>query len=198
MAAKKRGLLFIVSAPSGAGKSTLAKAIAAHDKRFSHPVSYTTRQPRPGEINGKDYHFVNMADFENLSRRGCFLERAQVHGAHYATSKNGVEKTLKRGRHALLTVDVQGARAIHGAYPKEAVRVFLLPPSKKVWRERLQKRGERDIGKRMAAAEIELQERPNYDYCLINDRLDHALKDFFSIVRAEELKVKSNAPRLGA
>ncbi|MBI4064661.1 MAG: guanylate kinase [Elusimicrobia bacterium] len=193
----RRGLIFIISAPSGVGKSTLARSIVTKNRRFAHPVSYTTREARPQEKNGKDYRFVTIGQFERLWQEGCFLERAVVHGAHYATSKQEVEKLLSRNKYALLTIDVQGARSVHGAYPEESVRVFLLPPSKKIWRQRLKTRGEKNLAQRMANAQAEINELPRFDYCLINDQFEATVKDFFTIVRAEELRrLKNNVKRL--
>ncbi|MBI4668068.1 MAG: guanylate kinase [Elusimicrobia bacterium] len=193
----KQGLIFIISAPSGAGKTTLADSIIARDERFVHPVSYTTRAPRNGEKTGHDYRFVSPEQFMKLWGGGHFFERARVHGAWYATSKKDIRRCLDRGKYVLLTIDVQGAGAVARACPREAVRVFLLPPNRTAWLARLKKRGEKDFIRRTAHAEAEFKRLPCYDYCLVNDKLEKAADDFFAIVRAEELRrMKSEAGRM--
>ncbi|MBI2071226.1 MAG: guanylate kinase [Elusimicrobia bacterium] len=195
MPRNKKGLLFVLSAPSGAGKSTLARAIVYKDARFIHPVSYTTRPSRPGEKNGRDYHFVSREKFEEFWRQGRFWERTEAHGAFYGTPKEELERALSRGRYVLLAIDIKGARALAEAYPHDTVRIFLLPPTRNAWIARLKKRRESDMDRRIANADMELRELPRYDYVLINDELGRATNDFFAIVRAEELKRLKTNPK---
>ena len=182
------GVIFVISAPSGVGKSTLAKAIVCRDKSFVHPVSYTTRIARPGEKDGDDYRYVTPKKFERLAKSGYFLEKAFVHGAHYATPKREVERRLKEGKHVLFAIDVQGARSIVRIFKDRCIRIFLLPPNRNTWLARLRKRQEAQWAERMAHAKIELAQMPSYDYCMVNGELDKAINDFFAIARAEELR----------
>lgn len=184
----KRGLLFILSAPSGAGKSTIAKSVVKKDKRFVLSVSHTTRHPRLGEVNGKDYHFVSTQHFEKNKKLGLFVESARVHGAWYATPKKSLKRGLRQGRYTLLTIDVVGAKNVAAAYPKDTVKIFLMPPNLKKWVGRLKKRKESDLKTRLAHARKEFQAMGSYHYTIINDNLADAVNDFFAIVRAEELK----------
>ena len=184
----KSGLLFILSAPSGAGKSTLAKSIVKKDKRFVLSVSYTTRLPRPYEVDGKDYHFVSENKFEKLREAGTFIETARVHGAYYGTPKKYIERMLSRGQYVLLAIDVVGAENIVKAHSKNTVSVFLLPPNAKVWIGRLKQRKESAWKTRVKNAKKEMQAINFFNYKIINDNLKDATADFFAIVRAEELK----------
>lgn len=192
LSGSREGIIFILSSPSGGGKSTLANAIASQDNRFRRPVSYTTRRPRPGEKSGKDYRFISEDQFLELSRQGVFLEEAVVHGARYATPENEIKKILRGRRHALLTIDTQGARSVRKIYGAKAVSIFLLPPNRATLRERLRRRHEPDLDRRLANAANEIAQIPRYDFCLINDILDCALLDFFAIARAEELRRLKN------
>lgn len=185
---KAKGLLFILSAPSGVGKSTLARAAIAKDKRFSHSISYTTRDPRPGERNKKDYFFVDEKEFMKLVREGRFLEHARVHGRLYGTAKTTLDKALEQGKYLVLTIDVQGARNVALAYPENTVRIFIIPPDLKTWLSRLKGRQENNWQLRMENAKHEIQSMPEFDYVIVNDNLEHALNDFLAIARAEELK----------
>lgn len=198
----KEGMVFIISAPSGAGKSTLAKAVLSRDKRFAHPVSYTTRAARSGEQDGRDYHFVTQEKFQRLARQGQLLETAFVHGAWYAAPRREVERLLKQGFYVLFAIDIQGARSLAKIF-KQCVTIFLLPPDKATWLTRLRRRQEARWAERMAHGRFELTQMSQYDYCLVNDDLSGTVEDFLSIVRAEELSIQrvkglrvTNAPRL--
>lgn len=184
----KRGLLFILSAPSGVGKSTLAKSIVNKDGRFVLSISYTTRRPRPGELSGRDYFFVSKEQFRKCLNRGALVESALVHGSLYGTPRRFLEKSLRAGKHVILAIDVQGAHSIAKAYPKETVKIFLMPPNFKVWFKRLHQRKESDWLTRVRHAKEEIRHLKSYDYCLVNDHLKNTISDFLAIVRSEELK----------
>lgn len=184
----QRGLLFILSAPSGAGKSTLVKTVTKRYRRFAHSVSYTTRAPRPGEKQGKDYHFVDLNKFNDLLRKKALLEHENVHGSFYGTPKKKVRRLMDGGKHLLLAIDVKGAQRIARQFPRETVRIFILPPNAQSWMTRLKKRKEKDWKKRIQRAHFELKNLPHYDYCIINDSIKQAVADFMAIVRAEELR----------
>ncbi|MEK6543162.1 MAG: guanylate kinase [Elusimicrobiota bacterium] len=185
---KKKGWLFILSAPSGAGKSTLARAIVQKHKDFVHSVSYTTRSPRPGEKQGIDYNFVSRAGFNSLIRAKALFEHELVHGQFYGTPKTAILRHLERGKNVILTIDVYGAMRIAKRFPQDTVLIFLLPPNKKAWIDRLRKRKEKDLALRLSRARAELHELTKYDYCVINDNIRHAVADFLAIARACELK----------
>ena len=180
------GQLFIVSAPSGVGKSTIIRTVIASCPNLKFSVSCTTRPIRPGEVTGKDYHFLSMEEFLRGINSGRFLEWAEVHGHLYGTDRRLVEKWLKAGDDVLLDIDVQGARLVHCAYPA-APTIFILPPSMHVLEERLRKRAtetEEQLVIRVAAAGRELLESSWYDYIIINDNLQEAIEDLKAILRA--------------
>ena len=192
-----QGILFIVSAPSGAGKTSLLRALLPEDDRLVLSISHTTRPPRPGEVDGVDYHFVSKEEFLGLAGEGAFLEQAEVFGNYYGTSEAGVREQLAGGRDVVLEIDWQGARQVRKAFP-EAVSIFIAPPSIEALRERLGKRGQDDeavIERRMRDARSELSHYPEYDYLVINDDFDTALGDLRCIVRAERLRTPRNAAR---
>lgn len=188
---KKKGNIFVVSAPSGAGKTTLCQRVRdiIPDIRFS--VSYTTRQPREGEINNLHYTFVDEEEFRSMINEGEFVEWAEVHGNFYGTSKKRVEDIINSGFDVLLDIDVQGAKKIREHFP-QSVLIFVLPPSMNALRERLSKRmteSEDIIKKRLTNALNEIQFFINYDYVIINDVLDEAVRDLSAIIRAERSKI---------
>ena len=184
------GNLFIITAASGAGKTSLVRAMLEADKRIKLSISYTTRQPRPGEENGEDYHFVDDATFLKMLDAGDFLESAQVHGARYGTSKTRVNEVLALGNDLILEIDWQGAAQVRELYP-EAVSIFILPPSIPELEARLRGRGqdsEEVIAKRLAAARSEMGHVGEFDYVTINDEFEQALHDLMAIVRTQRLK----------
>ena len=194
------GNLFIVSAPSGAGKTTLVRLLLESDPQIGVSVSHTTRPPRPGEQDGREYHFVDVPRFQEMAGRNEFLERAEVHGNHYGTSKLWIETEMASGRDVLLEIDWQGARQVRVAYPR-AKGVFVLPPSMAALRERLSGRGTdsaETVARRIAAARDEIRHADEFDYVIINDDLYQAIADLQSIVRAARLRHANQRQRHGA
>ena len=190
------GILFIVSAPSGAGKTSLLRELLPRDPHLALSISHTTRPPRPGEVDGRDYHFVTPERFARMVEEGAFLEHAEVFGNRYGTSEAGVRKQLEAGQDVILEIDWQGARQVRRRFP-EAVSIFIVPPSIEALRERLGARGQDDpavIERRMAEARKELSHYAEYDYLVINDHFDEALETLHGIVRAE----RSRLPRMAA
>lgn len=180
------GQLFIVSAPSGAGKTTLVRKLLERDKQIELSISFTTRAPRPGEQDGRDYHFVSREEFAALRERGDFLEWAEVHGNFYATSRVWLEAEMKQGRDVLLEIDWQGASQVRRALPG-AIGVFVLPPSFEELERRLRGRASDDdevIRRRLAAALGEMRRVDDFDYCIINEDLETASADLAAVVRA--------------
>jgi len=194
------GHLYIVAAPSGAGKTTLVKLLLENDPGIRLSISYTTRPPRPGEQNGRDYHFVGVPDFRDKIARGDFLEWAQVHGNYYGTSKSGIETELTAGRDVLLEIDWQGAQQVRKLFP-EAIGVFILPPSLDELQHRLSGRGTDSaevISRRLAAAQDEMRRVREFDYVIINDDLPQALADLLAVVRASRLQYAAQRQRHSA
>lgn len=185
----KKGNIFIVTAPSGAGKTTLVTALLAADAHIELSISYTTRAPRGGETNGREYHFVTEETFLAMQAQGDFLEWAQVYGNYYGTSKSWIEQRLASGVDILLEIDVQGARQVRELFP-QALSVFILPPSARVLEARLRGRASdapEQIARRLAAAKEEMQHVNEFDYWVINHQVDEAVRDITSIVRAARL-----------
>jgi guanylate kinase len=183
MNAAERGELFIVSGPSGSGKSTLCDALLKQSPNLYLSISCTTRQPRPGEANGREYHFLSQALFEAERDAGAFLEWANVHGNLYGTRKSDVEAALDSGRDILLEIDWQGsaqvAEKIEGAF-----RIFIMPPTLEVLKERLISRGQDDastVEKRFKAAESEMEHAGEAHFQIVNDRFDDALEEIQAI-----------------
>jgi len=184
------GTLYILSAPSGAGKTSLVKALLQQDDQVVVSVSHTTRDSRPGEVDGVDYNFVTMDAFNALIEQGQFLEYAEVFGNKYGTSQQWVREQLAAGRDVILEIDWQGAEQVRRLMP-EAVTVFILPPSRAALRERLNTRGqdtEAVIAGRMAEATSEMSHYPEYDFLLINDNFDVALDQLASLFKARRLR----------
>jgi guanylate kinase len=191
------GSLYIISAPSGAGKTSLVRALLQSAVDLSLSVSYTTRPPRPEEVDGRDYHFVSREAFEQRLKQGEFLESAQVYGNLYGTSKTWINDALRAGRDILLEIDSQGARQVRRVFPA-AVAIFVLPPSLEVLEERLRNRAQDSpevISQRLASARDEIGHVGEYDYVILNDMLDHALHDLKCIVQAERLSVVKQLAR---
>lgn len=184
------GNLFIITAPSGAGKTSLVRSLLATDHYVQKSISYTTRPPRPGEVNGVDYNFVDEAQFLHMLKEGAFLESAEVHGARYGTAQEQVEAVLGEDRDVVLEIDWQGAAQVRSLYP-QAISIFVLPPSLEALRHRLTTRAqdsEAVIARRLAAAREEMGHVAEFDYVTINDEFELALKDICAIVRAQRLK----------
>lgn len=180
------GKLFIVAAPSGAGKSTLVNALLAREPGIALSISHTTRAPRPGDVDGVQYHFVDRETFERMVAHGDFLEHADVFGNYYGTSRGAVEPTLKVGRDVLLEIDWQGAEQVRRAMP-ECVSIFILPPSRAELERRLRARAtdsEATIEKRLAASREEIAHAGEFDRIVVNDRFEDAVAALQSIVRA--------------
>jgi guanylate kinase len=185
-----KGTLFIVSAPSGAGKTSLLKQLIGQDEQLHISMSYTTRPMRPGEIDGKDYHFVNHEGFLRKVEDGSFLEHARVFDNYYGTDRQEVREQLEQGFDVILEIDWQGAQQIRSQM-FDTISIFILPPSEEELRHRLEGRGQDDeevIAKRMSAARTEISHYLEYDYLVINDDFDQALQEMKSIVQADRLR----------
>ena len=193
----KEGLLFVVSAPSGAGKPTLVKLLLGCDKLVQPSVSYTTRPPRPGEQDGREYHFIDVATFVAMRGRDDFLEWAEVHGNFYGTSRRWLEERMLAGQDTLLEIDWQGAQQVRTLFP-QAVSVFILPPSIEELEHRLRGRGQDSaevIRRRVAAALGEMIHVEDFDFVIINNDLQVALEELVTIVRASRLRVGTQRRR---
>ncbi len=192
------GIPFIVSAPSGAGKTTLCKKAVAFFRDLRQSISYTTRKPREGEIDGVDYRFVNNAAFDSMVKKGEFLEHAEVYGRKYGTSRKDLKNILDEGLSVILEIDVQGAESVRKKL-KGGVYIFILPPSLASSGERLKARGKdsaEEIKKRLKIAVGEIKLAPRYDYIIINDDLDEAFERFKSIISAEKSKSRRMMERV--
>ncbi len=201
MSASAAGTLYIVSAPSGAGKSSLVKALLeTAGEHVALSVSHTTRAPRPGEIDGREYHFTTPEDFQARVAAGEFLEHAQVFDNFYGTARDTVATQLAAGLDVILEIDWQGARTVRAQFP-DAVGIFILPPSQAALRERLGARGQDDaavIERRMRAAVSEMTHYIEYDFLIINDVFEQALADLAAILRAGRLRRPSQDTRHAA
>jgi len=187
----RRGMLLVLSSPSGAGKTTLSRALLDAERGLEMSVSVTTRAPRPGEVDGRDYHFTDVASFEALVAEGRLLEWAHVFHNRYGTPREPVEAALALGRDVLFDIDWQGARQLEAALPCDLVRVFILPPSGKALETRLQGRAQDPadvVEKRMAAAVDELSHWGEYDYVVVNDDVSASVASLRAIVAAERLR----------
>jgi guanylate kinase len=187
----RRGLLLVMSSPSGAGKTTLSRRLLGADPNVAMSVSVTTRQPRPGEVNGKDYHFIAQDEFARLRDGGELLEYAEVFGNFYGTPKRPVAEALQAGRDVLFDIDWQGTQQLAQAMEEDLVRIFILPPSAEELRERLIGRAQDSastVAKRMAKAADEISHWPEYDYVIVNEDIDRASAEIEAILRAERLR----------
>jgi len=191
------GLLFVVTAPSGAGKTSLINALLAEDRALTLSVSYTTRPPRPGEQNGREYHFVDLPQFVAMLERGEFLESAEVHGNRYGTSKRVITQALARGEDLVLEIDWQGAKQVRKLYP-DSVSIFILPPSIEELERRLRARGqdsEAVIRRRLDNAREELVHSGEFKYAIINKDFDKAKRELAEIIRAERARPPTRTTR---
>jgi len=193
-----RSFPVVLAGPSGSGKTTVARRLAAETDRYRFSVSATTRQPRAGETDGEDYHFLDRDAFLDLRDGGRLLEWAEVHGELYGTPRNQVEAARREGVHLILDIDVQGARSVRRLEP-DVVTVFLLPPTGERIVARLRGRGsepEAERRRRMEGAEQELLAVSEFDFLVVNDELETAVRDTDGIVRAEELRISRMGRRV--
>jgi guanylate kinase len=187
----RRGLLLVLSSPSGAGKTTLSRRLLQADRGIRMSVSVTTRKPRNGEVDGRDYHFVDETRFLNMREHGELIEWAQVFDNYYGTPRAPVEAAIEAGRDILFDIDWQGAQQLQEKLPQDLVRVFILPPSAADLAKRLSGRGQDTpdvVARRMAAASAEISHWPEYDYVIINEDLDASDASLRAILAAERLK----------
>ncbi|MDR7133582.1 guanylate kinase [Lysobacter niastensis] len=185
-----RGTLFIVAAPSGAGKSSIVNAVLARDPNICLSISFTSRQPRPGERHAEHYHFVSAQEFEAMVEAGDFFESARVHGDWKGTARQSVEPQLATGKDVLLEIDWQGARQVRSKVP-DAVSVFILPPSREALEQRMQSRGqdsEEVIAQRLAAAREEMSHYGEFDYVIVNEHFPVAVDEMCAIFTASRLR----------
>jgi guanylate kinase len=190
-----RGTLFVISAPSGAGKSTILKKLLTAVPSLAFSVSHTTRKPRPGESNGREYHFVDRPTFEKMRADHAFLEWAEVHGNLYGTSRTAIEAQQAKGIDVFLDIDVQGARQLRDDGHPGAVFLFIAPPSWQELERRLRGRGtdtEETMQLRLNNARREMEDARNYDYLVLNDRLDEAVDVLHAVIVAERCKTRRN------
>ena len=191
------GNLFIITAPSGAGKTSLVKELLAGDPNVQLSISYTTRPPRPGEVDGKDYHFVSLETFMEMLTKGEFLESAEVYGNRYGTSQTWINHETAIGKDILLEIDWQGAAQVRKLLP-EAIGIFILPPSLDTLRWRLKNRSQDSdevIERRMQAAREDISHVSEFDYVIINNDFKEALQDLQATVRASRLTVAKQLAR---
>ena len=191
----RRGVMLVLSSPSGAGKTTLANMLVTAAENCCLSVSATTRPPRPGELHGKDYHFMDRAGFEALRDRGAFLEWAEVFGHLYGTPRESVDRALGEGKDVLFDIDWQGARQLHAEAPGDVIRVFILPPSREILASRLEGRASDTaeiVAQRMAGAAAEISHWSEYDYILVNNNLDESLASLRAILTAERCRRERN------
>jgi len=207
------GIVFIISAPSGSGKSTLTNRLLSIVPDLKFSVSYTTRPPRGSETSGREYFYISRGEFENMVRDDAFLEHAEVFGNYYGTAKHYMEDAFAEGKDLLLDIDVQGAKQVKAKLP-DAVSIFVLPPSREELERRLRSRSEADdeiqrkllgdkarmfnteetIQRRLQTASREIENFREYDYILVNDRVDPAIDTLKAIVRAERLRRSGAKP----
>jgi guanylate kinase len=193
-----RGNLFVVVAPSGAGKTSLVNELLKKEPNIKLSISYTTRAPRDGEENGRDYHFVDRPTFEKMIAAGDFLEHASVYGNYYGTSKRWIERELSGDHDVLLEIDWQGARQVKSIFP-HMVGISILPPSIEELRRRLEGRGKdsrETIDRRMASAREEVIHVLEFEYIIVNENFDSALMDLTAVVRATRVSQPQQKARL--
>ncbi len=189
-----RGSLFVIAAPSGGGKTSLVNALLSRDSRLVLSISHTTRQPRPGEIDGQHYHFVSKTKFEEMVEDGDFMEHALVFDNYYGSNRNSVASQLEQGRDVILEIDWQGARQVRAAFP-DCYQIYILPPSLETLSKRLTDRGqdsEAVIQRRMQDAQTEISHWREFDQLVVNNVFDVALEDLHTIINDH----RNNKPQL--
>ena len=189
MAIEKKGMMFVLSSPSGAGKTTLTRKLAAYNSNFSISISHTTRKPRPNEINGKDYHFVNRQEFEDLIKKNNFFEYANIFNNNYGTLKKPVLKLLSDGKDVLFDIDWQGTKQLKTIKKLSLVTFFVLPPNLKILKERLLNRHggqEKLVEERMNKFNEEVSHWNEYNYVVVNDDLNTCFDKILSIIMSEK------------
>ena len=194
-----RGTLYIVAAPSGAGKSSIVNAVLARDPQISLSISFTSRQPRPGERHAEHYNFVSAEEFQRMIDAGDFFEHARVHNDWKGTARQSVEPQLSAGQDVLLEIDWQGARQVRAKVP-DAVSVFILPPSRAALEDRMRKRAqdsEAVIQQRLAAAREEMSHYGEFDYVIVNDVFERAVDEMHAIFTASRLRRDRQVARHG-
>lgn len=187
------GCLYIISAPSGAGKSSLNKSLLARDPSLKMSVSFTTRMPRTGEVDGRDYNFITIEEFNRRKEAGEFLETAFVHGNYYGTSRTWIEEQLSLGANIILEIDWQGARQVKAIFP-DATGIFILPPSIQTLEKRLQGRAtdsQEVISRRLQGAQLEISQAPHFEYVVINDDFQKASDELYAIITAARLTFRA-------
>jgi guanylate kinase len=190
---RREGQLFVVSAPSGAGKTTLCRAVTDELENLRHSISYTTRKPRPGETDGRDYYFVGVDRFQEMIGAGDFAEWAEVHANYYGTSRRVLDGMRAEGIDVILDIDTQGAKQIKEKYTGKAVFIFIMPPSLEILEERLRNRKsdhENEIRKRMQRARDEMRDYTAYDYVIVNRDFERALVEIRSVIIAERCRTR--------
>jgi guanylate kinase len=192
------GNLFVVVAPSGAGKTSLVAELLRREPNIRLSISFTTRAPRKGEVNGREYHFIARTQFERMISAGEFLEHADVYGNYYGTSKRWIETELAGDHDVMLEIDWQGAAQVRKLFP-HMVGIFILPPSFDELRKRLHTRGkdpEEQIERRMASAREEVSHVLEFEYIIVNERFEEAVSDLLAVVRAARISRAQQAIRL--
>lgn len=187
----RRGLMLVLSSPSGAGKTSISRALLARDGNLSMSVSVTTRPKRPGEVAGRDYHFIDAEQFGLMVNRGELLEHAKVFGNYYGTPRAHVEATLAAGHDVLFDIDWQGTQQLRESVRNDLVAVFILPPSTRELEKRLKTRAQdspKVVAERMAKAADEMSHWPEYDYVVVNEDLDSSVEAVVAILAAERLR----------
>jgi guanylate kinase len=190
-AIRRRGFLLVLSSPSGAGKTTITRRLLERDPTLSLSVSVTTRAPRPGEVDGKDYHFIDQAIFDRMVAEGELLEHATVFGNSYGTPRAPIVAAIEAGRDILTDIDWQGTQQLSASLREDIVTIFVLPPSADALEARLRSRGQDSaavVAERMAKSSEEMSHWPEYDYVIVNADLDQSVAEAQSIVTAERLK----------
>ena len=195
MTASRRGLLLVISSPSGAGKTSLSRRLVADEADLTLSISATTRQPRPGEVDGREYHFTAPQAFQAMVEGDDFLEWAEVHEHRYGTPRAAVDSLLAEGRDVLFDIDWQGAQQIRNKAPRDVVGVFILPPSMEVLASRLKGRASDApdvIERRLGRAKGEIEKWSQYDYVIVNEDIDRAYAELVHIYHAERMRRERN------